>query len=112
MKIKRFFVLIVFCVYMFSSCAAVGKGNNAKFDSGYFTDEGSYVLNCKGISNLAAACKTNLTDMDSVTSLTLKYIDNTNIKGISKFKNLRELTITDSNLADKNISFLSNKIES
>lgn len=97
---------------MFSSCAAVGNGINAKFDSGYFTEDGSYVLNCKGISNLAAACKTNLTDMDSVTSLTLKYIDNTNIKGISEFKNLRDLTIINSDLAEKDISFLSENIKS
>lgn len=97
---------------MFSSCAAAGNGINAKFDSGYFFEDGSYVLNCKGISDLAAACKTNLSDIDSVTSLTLKYIDNTNINGISKFQNLKELTITNSDLADKDISLLSDNIKS
>lgn len=112
MKMKRFFVLILFCVYMFSSCAAAGHNTNNKFSSGYFPEEGSYVLNCKGVSNLAAACKTNFTDLDSVTRLTLQYIDNINIRGISKFKNLEELIITDSDLAEKDISFLNKNIKS
>lgn len=109
---KRFFVLMLFCVYVFSSCSTVGYDTNAKFDSGYFDDEGNYVLNCKGIRSLAAACKTNLTDMDKVTRLVLKYADNTDIKGISKFKNLKGLALVRSDLADKDISFLNKNIES
>lgn len=97
---------------MFSSCSAVGHGTNAKFDSGYFPEEGSYVLNCKGVSNLAAACKTNLIDTEKITNLVLRYIDNTNIKGISKFKNLKKLIIADSNLADQDITFLRKSIDS
>lgn len=112
MKTKRFFALMLFCAYVFSSCAVVGYDTSAKFDSGYFTEDGSYVLNCKGINDLAIACKTNLADIDKITSLTLKYMDNTNINVISKFKNLKELTITNSDLAEKDISLLSDNIGS